>query len=40
MLHRHIEMLDQSRITDEDLQSALTTLQRLEQFWLRPGVTG
>src|SRR6476661_7792768 len=40
ILHRHIEMLDQSRITDEDLQSALTTLQRLEQFWLRPGVTG
>ena len=39
MLHRHLEMLDQSRITDEDLRSAVTTLQRLERFWLRPGVT-
>src|SRR6476660_3449265 len=39
MLDRHIETLDQSRITDQDLQSALTTLQRLERFWLRPGGT-
>jgi len=40
MLDRHIETLDQSRITDQDLQSALATLQRLERFWLRPGGTG
>ena len=39
MLDRHVEMLDQGRITDEDLQSALTTLRRLERFWLQPGVT-
>jgi DNA-binding MarR family transcriptional regulator len=39
MLDRHIEMLDQGRITDEDLQSAVTTLRRLERFWLQPGVT-
>jgi DNA-binding MarR family transcriptional regulator len=39
MLDRHVETLDQSRITDQDLQSALTTLQRLERFWLRPGGT-
>src|ERR1041385_3301672 len=38
MLDRHVETLDQSRITDQDLQSALATLQRLERFWLRPGV--
>src|ERR1041384_8559475 len=38
MLDRHIEMLDQGRITDENLQSALATLQRLERFWLVPGV--
>src|ERR1051326_738161 len=39
MLDRHVEMLDQGRITDEDLQSAVTTLRRLERFWLQPGVT-
>jgi DNA-binding MarR family transcriptional regulator len=39
MLHRHIAMLGESRITDEDLQSAVSTLQRLERFWMRPGVT-
>ena len=40
MLDRHIETLDQSRITEQDLQSSRTTLQRLERFWLRPGVIG
>jgi DNA-binding MarR family transcriptional regulator len=40
MLHRHVETLHQSRITDKDLQSALTTLQRLERFWLPRGVAG
>jgi DNA-binding MarR family transcriptional regulator len=39
MLDRHIGMLDQSQITGKDLQSAAATLQRLEQFWIRPGVT-
>jgi len=39
MLDRHVEMLDQGRITDEDLQSAVNTLRRLERFWLQPGVT-
>jgi len=39
MLDRHVEMLGESPIQDEDLQSAVTTLQRLQRFWLRPGVT-
>lgn len=33
MMHqRHTEMLDQSAITDKDLQSAVSTLQRLDRF--------
>jgi len=39
MLDRHIDMLDQSRVNGKDLQSAAATLQRLERFWIRPGVT-
>jgi DNA-binding MarR family transcriptional regulator len=39
MFDRQNEMLDQSRITDEDLQSAVTTLQRLERFWMGPDVS-
>ena len=39
MLDRHIDMLDRSRIIDEDLQSAAGTLRQLERFWIRPGVT-
>src|SRR5262249_9032397 len=39
MLSRHIDMLDQSRIIDKDLQSTAATLRRLERFWIRPGVT-
>jgi DNA-binding MarR family transcriptional regulator len=39
MLDRHVEMLAESAIKDEDLQIAVATLQRLERFWLRPGVT-
>jgi DNA-binding MarR family transcriptional regulator len=36
MMHqRHMEMLDQTAITEEDLQSATTTLQRLDRFWDR-----
>ena len=38
MLNRHIEMFDQSQITEKDLESAVATLQRLERFWMRPGV--
>jgi len=38
MLDRHVEMLAESPIKDEDLQSAVATLQRLERFWLRPDV--
>jgi DNA-binding MarR family transcriptional regulator len=39
MLNRHIGMLDQSQISDKDLQSAAAILQRLERFWLRPEIT-
>src|SRR5580704_9814373 len=36
MMHqRHIEMLDQTAITEEDLQSATTSLRRLDRFWDR-----
>ena len=35
MHRRHIEMLGETRITDSDLRSVVTTLRRLEQFWLR-----
>ena len=36
MMHqRHIEMLNQTAITDEDLQAATVTLRRLERFWIR-----
>ena len=37
MLNRHIDMLAESQINDEDFQSAVATLQQLERFWLRPG---
>jgi DNA-binding MarR family transcriptional regulator len=39
MLNRHMEMLGKTQITDEHLQSAAATLQRLERFWVRPGVS-
>ena len=39
MLNRHMEMLGTTQITDEHLQSAAATLQRLERFWVRPGVS-
>ena len=35
MHERHIEMLSQTEITDEDLQAATLTLGRLERFWMR-----
>ena len=37
MHSRHVEMLNQTAITDEDLQSATVTLRRLERFWIRAG---
>ena len=35
MHRRHIEMLGETRITDSDLQGVVTTLRRLERFWIR-----
>jgi DNA-binding MarR family transcriptional regulator len=37
MHQRHVEMLNQTAITDEDLSSATVTLRRLERFWIRAG---
>jgi DNA-binding MarR family transcriptional regulator len=37
MHQRHVEMLNQTAITDEDLTSATVTLRRLERFWIRAG---
>jgi len=37
MHQRHAEMLNQTAVTDADLQSATVTLRRLERFWLRAG---
>jgi DNA-binding MarR family transcriptional regulator len=41
MMHqRHVEMLNQTAITAEDLRAAVTTLGRLERFWIRvPDIT-
>ena len=35
MHERQVDMLHQSRITDEDLQAVTATLGRLEGFWMR-----
>src|SRR5918911_2904147 len=35
MHRRHVEMLAQTTITDSDLQGVVTTLRRLERFWIR-----
>jgi DNA-binding MarR family transcriptional regulator len=35
MHQRHVEMLNETAITDEDLPSAATTLRRLDRFWDR-----
>jgi DNA-binding MarR family transcriptional regulator len=37
MHQRHVEMLTQTAITDEDLTAATATLRRLERFWIRAG---
>jgi DNA-binding MarR family transcriptional regulator len=34
---RHVEMLNQTAITDEDLSAATVTLRQLERFWIRAG---
>ena len=39
MLNGHIEMLEQTQITDTDLQRAAATLQQLERFWMRPDIS-
>jgi DNA-binding MarR family transcriptional regulator len=35
MHRRHIELLAQTAVTDGDLQNVITTLRRLERFWIR-----
>jgi DNA-binding MarR family transcriptional regulator len=39
MIGRQIDMLGQSQITETDLESVLATLQRMERFWMRPGIS-
>ena len=33
MHRRHVEMLSQTAVTDDDLQNVIVTLRRLERFW-------
>ena len=35
MHRRHVEMLNQTTITNADLEGVIMTLRRLEQFWIR-----
>ena len=35
MHRRHIEMLSQTAIGEDDLQNVIVTLKRLERFWIR-----
>src|ERR1043165_4495999 len=35
MPRRHVEMLSQTAINEEDLQNVIVTLRRLERFWIR-----
>src|SRR5580692_2054504 len=37
MHQRHVEMLNQTAISDDDLSAATVTLRRLERFWIRAG---
>lgn len=37
MHRRHMEMLAQTSVTGEDLDAVITTLSRLERFWIRAG---
>jgi DNA-binding MarR family transcriptional regulator len=35
MHRRHIELLKQTAVTEGDLDGVVTTLRRLERFWIR-----
>src|SRR3984957_7044314 len=35
MHKRHVELLEQTPIKEDDLQSSIVTLRRLERFWVR-----
>ena len=37
MHRRHIEMLSQTAVTEDNLQTVIATLRRLERFWVRAG---
>jgi DNA-binding MarR family transcriptional regulator len=37
MHRRHIEMLAQTAVTGDNLQTVIATLRRLERFWVRAG---
>ena len=37
MHHRHMEMLSQTPVTEDDLTGVTVTLRRLERFWVRAG---
>ena len=37
MHRRHVELLSRTAVTDENLQSVIVTLGRLERFWVRAG---
>ena len=37
MHRRHIELLSQTAVTEDNLQSVIVTLRRLERFWVRAG---
>jgi DNA-binding MarR family transcriptional regulator len=35
MHRRHVDLLAQTAVTDDDLQNVIVTLRRLERFWIR-----
>ena len=37
MHQRHIQLLKQTAVTDTDLEAVVTTLRRLERFWMHEG---
>ena len=37
MHRRHSELLSQTAVTEDNLQSVIVTLRRLERFWVRAG---
>ncbi|MBV9858782.1 MAG: winged helix-turn-helix transcriptional regulator [Alphaproteobacteria bacterium] len=37
MHRRHVELLSQTAVKDEDMQGVTVTLRRLERFWIRAG---